>query len=119
MLKLKKNYLYKALDIKNIKYFFNVKSNYIIFYTKIIYMRIYMPSFFFYLKNEKKFIFLNKKKFLNILKYLLYFFNKCLNFFFFKLKLRGLGYKLEKFSSKLYRFFFAYNHYFYFHVSKD
>jgi hypothetical protein len=81
-------------------------------------MKIYMPSFFFF-NNENKFIFLNKKKYLNILKYLLYFFNKCLKFYFFRLRLRGLGYKLEKFSLKLYRFFFAYNHYFYFHVPKD
>lgn len=118
MLKLKKLYSYRVININNIKYNFNKNLNLILMHTKSIYMKIYMPCFFFS-NNQNKFIFLDKNKFLNILKYLLYFFNKCLKFFFFRLRLRGLGYKLEKFSLKLYRFFFAYNHYFYFHVPKD
>jgi len=80
-----------------------------------------MPSFYFFKKEKNKifFIFLNKRLYLNIIKQLINYFNNCVKFYFFKIKLRGLGYTLEKFTSKLYRFFFAYNHYFYFHIPKD
>jgi hypothetical protein len=119
MLKLKKYNFFRVVNKFNFKFLLNL--NLIYFYTKIGYMKIFMPSFYF-IKNNKNsinFVFINKIKYLNILKQFLYYFNKCLKFFFFKIRLRGLGYKVEKFSIKLYRFFFAYNHYFYFHVPKD
>jgi hypothetical protein len=46
-----------------------------------------------------------------------YLINLYLNFFkvfFFKLKLRGLGYRIKKISVNVFRFFFAFNHFFYF-----
>jgi len=115
MLKLKKFNFFKINNNFNFKFLMSL--NIIYLYTKISNLKIYMPSIYFFKKN--KFIFNNKIKYLNILKQFLYFFNKCFKFFFFKIRLRGLGYKVEKFSTNLYRFFFAYNHYFYFHVSKD
>ena len=115
MLKLKK---YNFFKIKNKFNFIFLKSlNLIYLYTKIGYMKIFMPSIFFFKNN--KFIFNDKTKYLNILKQFLFYFNKCFKFYFFKIRLRGLGYKVEKFSLNLYKFFFAYNHYFYFHVPQN
>jgi len=44
----------------------------------------------------------------------MYFF--ILKFFFFKLRLKGLGYIIKKVTSRFLRFFFAKNHFFHFYV---
>lgn len=101
------NFYYKFLKNNNILFFKNLFG----------YMKIFMPSLFFV--SRFKYLFLNKNFYNNFLNNFLFFFNKFYRFFFFRLRLRGLGYRIRKITKKLYRFFFAFNHFFYFHVSKD
>jgi ribosomal protein L6P/L9E len=70
-------------------------------------------------RKTTKFLFINRNMFKMFITNFMFFFNKCFRFYFFKLRLRGLGYRIKKITTKLYRFFFAFNHYFYFHISKD
>jgi hypothetical protein len=112
----KKNFL-----VLNSKLIF-LKMQNILFLKNILgYVKIYMFSKYFYknLKNNISFLFINKQIYNNFLNNFYNFFNKFFRFFFFRLKLRGLGYRIKKITKKLYRFFFAFNHYFYFHISKD
>jgi len=112
----KKNFL-----ISNTKLLF-LKMKNVLFLKNILgYVKIYMFSKYFYnnSKNKNTFLFVNKKAYNNFLNNFYNFFNRFFRFFFFRLKLRGLGYRIKKITKKLYRFFFAFNHYFYFHISKD
>ena len=55
-----------------------------------------------------------------VFKQIVRIFSNASRVYFFKLKLRGLGYKLYSFFRKrLIKFFFAYNHFFYLHVPKN
>jgi hypothetical protein len=113
-----KNHYHK---IGNIELKFNSYKNILYLYNNYSITKIFLPSFYFYShgSNYLNFIYLNKFFFINIMRQLLNYFRMYVKFYFFKLRLRGLGYKLKKYAIKLYRFFFAYNHYFYFHVPKD
>lgn len=103
--------------MNNSTYFIFKNSNLIIFKNVLGYIKYYMPSFYFFKNN--RFIFLKKEFFKTFINNFFYFYNRFCRFYFFKLRLRGLGYRIKKITKKLYRFFFAFNHYFYFHVSKD
>src|SRR5271156_6332523 len=72
------------------------------------------PNFF--LMYENKFLILNKIIFFNVIKQISMFYKKVVHLFFFRLKLRGLGYEIVKSSRYMYRFFFAKNHFYYFHI---
>jgi hypothetical protein len=113
-----KSYYYK---INNIELKFDKNENLIYLFTKVSCIKIFLPSFYFYLisHNNINFIYLKRVSYFNVLRHLLNNFGTYNKFFFFRIRLRGLGYKLEKYATKLYRFFFAYNHYFYFHVPTD
>lgn len=83
----------------------------------IIYL--FMPKFYFYKieKNDKLlFCFLNKYYFYYLLKQFFFIYKIFFKFYYFRLKLKGLGYRIKKITKKIYRFFLAYNHYFYFFV---
>jgi len=107
----------KSFLMLNFCYFFFKNNNIIIFKNLLGYLKFYMSSYFFI--KENSFLFINKKSFLTFVSNFLFFYNKFFRFYFFKLRLRGLGYRIKKITKKLYRFFFAFNHYFYFHISKD
>jgi len=88
-----------------------------------------MPKFFF-LKingvNNWSFLFLNKYNFFTVLKNFMNIYKTLHKFFYFRLKLKGLGYSIRTLPRKthwrnkrLYKFFFAYNHFFYFHLPID
>jgi hypothetical protein len=98
------------------------KENNVIFFKNILgSLKIYMPSEYFLSKtlNKTNILFVKRKMFKLFFTNFMFFFNKFFRFYFFKLRLRGLGYRIKKITTKLYRFFFAFNHYFYFHISKD
>jgi hypothetical protein len=114
------------IKIKNFQIFdtnfrFLKKNNIVILRNLLGFLKIRMSSYFYFKSEANKFYFLfvNKKLYKKFLMNFLFFFNVYFRFFFFKLKLRGLGYRIKKFTKNLYRFFFAFNHYFYFHISKD
>jgi len=82
---------------------------------------IFLPFSYFIKKTFNGFFFLftNYYFFTSILSQLRNFYTSIIKFFFFKLRLRGLGYRIKRLSKKLFRFFFGIHHFFYFHVSTD
>lgn len=116
-LKLIKNY-----NVKNNVSVFFLKNHNIFFLKNYIgFFKIYMPMNYFFFKkdNNYNFLFIKKNNYYSILKQFLNFYKNLVKMFFFKLRLRGLGYRIKKISMKLYRFFFGVKHYFYFHISND
>src|SRR5579884_3615094 len=83
------------------------------------YFVLKMPKIFFYkFIFEKHFslIFINNYHFLSFIKLFNVFYNRLFTYYFFKLKLRGRGYRMKKLSKKLYRFYFIRVNYIYLHV---
>lgn len=115
---IKYKYISNLETIKNIHF----SNNTLYFDTKFGPKKFYMPNFFF-IKNEKKnirLIFDNYNKYNLVFRQLVRVFAHSFRVFFFKLKLRGLGYKVwARINRKIIRFFFAYNHFFYLHVPKN
>ena len=111
------DYKKKTYLILNSYYYFFKKNNIIFFKNFLGCLKFYMGSYYFFKKNS--FLFLKKEFFKTFINNFYYFYNKFFRFYFFKLRLRGLGYRIKKITKKLYRFFFAFNHYFYFHIAKD
>lgn len=115
------HYKKKSFLVLNSKFFY-FKNNNIFYFKNILgYLKNYMLSSFYMkiIKNNHYFLFLKKNIYNNFINNFFFFYNKFFKFFFVKLRLRGLGYRIKKISRKLYRFFFAFNHYFYFHISKE
>lgn len=107
----------RSYVVLNSCYYFFKDNNIIIFKNILGYLRFYMSSYFFLKKNT--ILFLKREFFKTFISNFIYFYNKFFRFYFFKLRLRGLGYRIKKITKKLYRFFFAFNHYFYFHIAKN
>src|SRR5687767_2707521 len=99
-----------------------LSNNILFFNTKSGPRKFFMPNYFFFKKNKDNginFIFNDFHKY-NLVSRLLKSVFYSYKVFFFKLKLRGLGYKIVSyFNRKLIRFFFAYNHFLYLHVPKN
>jgi hypothetical protein len=79
---------------------------------------IKLPSSYF-LKNDKKkifIIFIKKFFFVSFISFLKNNLKILYNYFFFRLKLRGLGFRIRKISSNLYKFFFTSTNFFYLHL---
>ena len=115
------HYRKKSFLVKNSKFFYFKNNNDFYFKNILGFLKNSMLSSF-YIKNNNNnnyLLFIKKKIYNNFINNFFLFFNKFYKFFFLKLRLRGLGYRIKKISKKLYRFFFAFNHYFYFHVSKE
>lgn len=110
-------------NIINLDIDFFLKPNIGLFFIKgkfgVIF--IYLPKYYFYFitLNKMNFIFLNKWFFSTFLKQFFCFYKIFYKMFFFRIKLKGLGYRIKKITSKLYRFFIAYNHYIYFYVCSN
>lgn len=78
---------------------------------------IYLPSYYFYVLSNYKIVFLFLKYFFyqSFLKHLFIISNKLTVFYFFKLRIKGLGFRIRSISDVLYYFFFNYTNYFYFY----
>jgi hypothetical protein len=79
---------------------------------------IHMPSLYFYKRNAASFQFLILRKdfFSQFFSSFRTFYRRLTSLFFFKFKLKGLGFRLRKFSSSLYRFYFTKANFIYFHI---
>jgi hypothetical protein len=101
---------------------FNLNLNYNII-TLIVGFRFFifkLPSIFFFKANDNnyKFLFLNKFKYIAFLKHLFNFYNKFFCFYYFNLKLKGLGYRVFQLSKNLIKIFFNRSNFFYLHIPK-
>jgi len=94
-------------------------NNTLIIKTKLGYKNFFLPNFFFYKKIENglRFIFDDYYKYNMVLRQLKNIIFNSTRIYFFKLKLRGLGYKVYTYvGRRIVRFFFAFNHFYYLHV---
>lgn len=74
-----------------------------------------------YIKTNKdliKIMLISKNKFFSILNNFLVLYKRLFKLFFFRIKLKGLGFRLKKLNKKLYKIFMAYNHSYYWHSQK-
>lgn len=77
-----------------------------------------IPSIYFYkLDNSNyKFLFFKKKFYISFLKHLFNFYNKLFMFYFFRLKLKGLGYRIFNTAKRLLQVFYNRSNFFYIHI---
>ena len=90
--------------IKKKSRFFFIKLTYIYFYKK----NIYIISFFFF-----KFL-----HYMSFFRHILHFYNKLCSFYYLRLKLKGLGYRIIHISTFLIKIFFNRSNFFYVHLPK-
>ena len=121
MLKLKKEIFYRVfIEQKHrVELEINAKTNVLSIIYKNRVLKLTMPSHYFFRLGKNEFIFTKKGKFKKVLTHLVGCLVNYHKYYYVKLKLKGLGYKIEKITKNFYKFFFAYNHYFYFHVPQD
>src|SRR2546422_8880735 len=110
--------LYKFFVSEDIKLIFSKDSNVVFIYYKKYGIILKMPNLYFFkiCKNGVNFIFLKNYHFFSVIKQFFNLYSLVIKIYYFKLKLKGLGYRIKRVGKNLYRFFFAYKHYFYFHV---
>jgi hypothetical protein len=77
-------------------------------------------NFYGFVKFENmlkiSFLFVNKIIYSSFLKYFFKIYSFVLKLYFFRLRLKGLGYRMFKINKNLLKFFFAKNHYYYFNI---
>jgi len=112
--KLKKKFYFNYFLDKNFSLFFDKINNLMYFYNDVYKYKIYLPNF--YVNKRLYFIFFNKYKFFSFFKAFINKYKYLNKFFFFKLKLRGLGYKIFIVNKNLVKFFFGDKCYTYLHL---
>ena len=98
---------------------FYIKSYNILFLkSDVSFCYLYLGNFFFfkYFDDLLILMFLNKKFYNSFIKIFAFFFSIISKIFYFKLKLKGLGYRIKHVTKFLFKFFLAKNHFFYFFV---
>jgi len=110
--------MYKRFLYGDIK-FFLINLNNLLIKGKFgkIFINLYLYGF---IKIESmlkfSFLFVNKVLYSNFLKYFLKLYSIFLKLYFFRLRLKGLGYRMFRINKNLLKFFFAKNHYYYFNI---
>jgi len=79
---------------------------------------VVLPFFYFFTKKIDKvsLLFTSKYFYKSVLSYIVNVLFRVSNVFFFRLRLKGLGYKIKRYLGNFYRFFFGFKHYFYLYV---
>lgn len=117
------NLLLKSFFYRDIKLIFLKYLNKIFIQEQLLIIRLFFINFYFFkankhtqIKKNFNFMFLNFKKFFSFFKNFFNIYNNINNLYFFRLKLRGLGFALKRYSKYLFSFVMAVNHFFYFFV---
>jgi len=105
---------------KNFKIYFLLKNNYMILEKKSRFFFLKLPHIYFYKDDNIKlsFFFINYFHFITFFKHILQLYNKLSSFYYLKLKLKGLGYRIIHISKFLIKLFFNRNNFFYVHLPK-
>src|SRR5689334_17850140 len=107
--------LFKSFD-----YYVSLGNNKIIIIINYRFFIFKMPSIFFYKINvdskSLKLLFLKKKFYIGFIRHLFNFYNKLFVFYYFNLKLKGLGFRIMNIAKNLIKIFFNRNNYFYVHI---
>lgn len=105
---------------KLFSYYINFESNMILIIVNFRFFIFKIPPIFFYkldgINNKLKFIFLKKKFYVGFLRHLFNFYGKLFLFYYFNLKLKGLGYRIMNVAKNLIKIFFNRNNFFYMHI---
>lgn len=81
-------------------------------------VQVKLPHFYFYIgqTNYISLLFKTRYHFISVLKHIVYLLRYINKIFIVKLKLKGLGYRIKKYCTHLYRFYFTKTNYIYLHV---
>lgn len=103
---------------KNFKYYFNLLYNKLIIFMNNKNYWLKIPSLYFFKKDENyySFIFFKKFHYITFLKHLFNFYNNFFSYYYYILKLKGLGYRVFIISRKLLKIFLNRSNFFYLHV---
>lgn len=103
---------------KDLKIFFSKKEHFILLKKKSRFFFLKLPYVYFFKCNNKylSFIFLNYYHFTSFFKHVLQLYNKLVSFYYLRLKLKGLGYRVIHISKFLIKIFFNRSNYFYVHI---
>lgn len=116
---IKYNYIKKLYKLNiDIKLNINFISNKIIMILNKSVILFKLPSYFFYKinKSSENVIFLSKFHYITFLKHLFNFYNNFFCFYYYILKLKGLGYRVFQITASLLKIFFNRSNFFYLHV---
>lgn len=113
-----KNFLYREIELIFFKKFnkFFIQEQFLVirlFFVNFFFLKILISKF----KNIN-FLFLNFEKFFSFFKIFFNIYSNIYNLYFFRLKLRGLGFILKRYSKYLFSFLMAVNHFYYFFIPK-
>jgi hypothetical protein len=105
---------------KDFNIFFFIKKNYIILKKKSRFFFLKIPYIYFYKLKEKiySFFFYNYFCYISFFKHILQLYNKLVSFYYLRLKLKGLGYRIVHISKYLIKIFFNRSNFFYLHLPK-
>lgn len=97
-----------------------IRSNYIILKKKSRFFFLKIPYIYFYKlnKNIVSFFFFNYFNYISFFKHIIQLYNKLSSFFYLRLKLKGLGYRIIHISKYLIKIFFNRSNFFYIHLPK-
>lgn len=126
----------KLINNNSWKYYLNYYKEYLrhnlkiyfIDFLNILILKEMGYYFFFYLnnsyfvkqkENEMNLLFINRKNFFTFLKNFFRLYWVLNRVFFFRIKLKGLGYVSKRYSKSLLSFFMAVSHYYYFHLPSN
>jgi hypothetical protein len=109
---------YTYLFNQNFKYYVNTACNVIWINLNFKYFLLKIPSFFYIKKENKnlKYLFLNKFHYITFLKHLFNYYNSFFCYYYYTLKLKGLGYRIFRVSQKLIKIFLNRSNFFYLHI---
>lgn len=103
---------------KEFKYFINYTTSILWVKINVKFFILKLPSYYFIKKEYKniKFLFLSKFHYITFLKHLFNFYNRLFCFYYYTLKLKGLGYRIFHVTKKLIKIFFNRSNFFYLHI---
>ena len=114
------NYLSNSYKFSsNFNYFLNLSYSTIMVLLNTRYFVFKLPFLFYYKisNNFSNFIFLSKFHYKTFIKHLFNFYDKLSSFYYFNLKLKGLGYRVFRISKFLIKIFLNRSNFFYMHIS--
>ena len=105
--------------IYNFNYFLNLSYSTIMINLNSRYFVLKLPFLYFYKQNSEysNFIFLSRFHYVTFLRHLFNFYEKLSSFYYFNLKLKGLGYRVFVISKFLIKIFLNRSNFFYMHIS--
>jgi hypothetical protein len=99
-------------------YYIDLAYSSVIIVVKFRFFLFKLPPIFFYKLGASgyKFLFFQKSFYTSFLKHFFSFYNKCFTFFYFRLQLKGLGYRVFNVAKNLLKIYFNRSNFFYVHI---